>query len=66
MAKRQPDFDVALSFAGEDRTYVERVASELQRMGLKVFYDKHEAVTLWVETSTHICARSIVTAPDTR
>ncbi len=47
MAKRQPDFDVALSFAGEDRTYVERVANELKRMGLKVFYDKHEAVTLW-------------------
>ena len=47
MAKRQPDFDAALSFAGEDRTYVERVASELQRMGLKVFYDKHEEVTLW-------------------
>ena len=46
MAKRQPDFDVALSFAGEDRTYVERVANELKRMGLKVFYDKHEAVTL--------------------
>jgi hypothetical protein len=43
MAKKQPDFDVALSFA----TYVERVASELQRMGLRVFYDKHEAVTLW-------------------
>lgn len=43
----KPDFHVALSFAGEDRGYVERVADELRRMGVSVFYDKHEAVTLW-------------------
>jgi hypothetical protein len=47
MPKPAPDFDVALSFAGEDRAYVERVAEQLARMGLRVFYDKHEAVTLW-------------------
>ena len=40
-------FDVALSFAGEDREYVEKVASVLRDMGLRVFYDKYEAVTLW-------------------
>lgn len=40
-------FDVALSFAGEDRQYVERVASILRDMGLRVFYDKYEAITLW-------------------
>lgn len=41
------EFDVALSFAGEDRRYVERVANELRKMGLKVFYDKYEQVNLW-------------------
>jgi len=42
-----PDFDVALSFAGEDRKYVEKVALELRSIGIRVFYDKHETVTLW-------------------
>ena len=41
------NFDVALSFAGEDRFYVEQVASVLRDMGFRVFYDKYEAVTLW-------------------
>ena len=40
-------FDVALSFAGEDRKYVEKVADMLRRMDIKVFYDKYEAETLW-------------------
>jgi hypothetical protein len=40
-------FDVALSFAGEDRQYVEEVAHTLKRMGFRVFYDKYERVTLW-------------------
>lgn len=47
MAKKTPAFDVALSFAGEDRAYVEEVANCLAAMDLRVFYDKHEAVTLW-------------------
>jgi len=45
--KVQPDFDVALSFAGEDRAYVEEVAATLRTMGLRVFYDKYEVVSLW-------------------
>lgn len=40
-------YDIALSFAGEDRKYVEEVANELQRMGVGVFYDKFETATLW-------------------
>ncbi|MHB1132471.1 MAG: toll/interleukin-1 receptor domain-containing protein [Chloroflexota bacterium] len=40
-------FDVALSFAGEDRTYVEAVASRLRDMEIRVFYDKYETATLW-------------------
>ncbi len=34
------EFDVALSFAGEQRVYVEKVAYFLQNKGLTVFYDK--------------------------
>jgi hypothetical protein len=44
-ANRQ--FDVALSFASEDRAYVEKVAQALTRMGIRVFYDKYEVATLW-------------------
>ena len=41
------DYDVALSFAGEDREYVEDVATFLKDVGIKVFYDKFEADNLW-------------------
>jgi hypothetical protein len=44
---RTADYDVALSFAGEDRTYVEEVAKELVRAGVKVFYDEFEQDKLW-------------------
>lgn len=44
-ARRQ--YDVALSFAGEDRAYVEQVVGELKSLGISVFYDKDEAVHLW-------------------
>lgn len=40
-------YEVALSFAGEDRAFVDRVAEELRRSGVEVFYDKYEEVTLW-------------------
>ena len=40
-------YDVSLSFAGEDRDYVEQVANALRDAGVKVFYDKHEVATLW-------------------
>jgi len=42
-----PTFHVALSFAGEDRKYVEKTADVLRRMGFRVFYDKYEQVSLW-------------------
>ena len=44
---RDPDYDIALSFAGEDRDYVERVARRLADRGIKVFYDRLEEATLW-------------------
>lgn len=41
------EFDVALSFAGEDRAYVEEVAERLRSSGVGVFYDRFEEVDLW-------------------
>ena len=43
----EADFDVALSFAGEDRAYVDRVANLLRDRGVKVFYDRFEEADLW-------------------
>ncbi len=40
-------YDVTLSFAGEDREYVDKVATILKENGVKVFYDKFEEVDLW-------------------
>ncbi|MQR84843.1 TIR domain-containing protein [Bacillus megaterium] len=40
-------YDVALSFAGEDRKYVDEIAENLKSIGIKVFYDQYETVTLW-------------------
>src|SRR5690606_32315449 len=40
-------YQVALSFAGEDRDYVNAVAELLKGNGIKVFYDKFEQVDLW-------------------
>lgn len=40
-------YDVVLSFAGEDREYVEKVAAFLEAHGVVVFYDRYEDVTLW-------------------
>jgi len=47
MAEDQIEFDVALSFAGEDRIYVEKTAEYLRKMEIKVFYDKYEVADLW-------------------
>lgn len=40
-------YDVALSFAGENRPYVEEVAQGLKAAGISVFYDGFEKVNLW-------------------
>jgi hypothetical protein len=48
-ASRDGDFsyDVALSFAGEQRAYVQKVAAALRRRGIRPFYDDYEKVELW-------------------
>jgi uncharacterized protein YegP (UPF0339 family) len=47
MGSDMKKYHVALSFAGEDRTYVDRVANYLLSEGVKVFYDKFEETKLW-------------------
>ena len=41
------EYDVALSFAGEEREYVSQVATSLKNKGVKVFYDFFEEANLW-------------------
>lgn len=41
------EYDVALSFAGEDRSSAQQLAQLLERQGVKVFYDKAEQANLW-------------------
>jgi len=45
--KKEHEFDIALSFAGEDRDYVDQVAQGLKDRGIKVFYDLFEQADLW-------------------
>jgi hypothetical protein len=40
-------WDVALSFAGAQRPYVEQVAAALKERGLRCFYDADEQIELW-------------------
>jgi hypothetical protein len=41
------DYDIALSFAGENRPIVEEIAKGLVARGIKVFYDSFEEANLW-------------------
>src|SRR5580692_3058982 len=40
-------WDVALSFAGAQRGYVEQVAAALTARGVRCFYDADEQIDLW-------------------
>jgi TIR domain-containing protein len=40
-------FDVALSYATEDRPYVQGVAAVLKERGVDVFYDEYHSVDIW-------------------
>jgi hypothetical protein len=43
------EFDVAVSFAGEDRDYVESIVTPLKAIGVRVFYDSDFTPELWGE-----------------
>jgi hypothetical protein len=40
-------YEVALSFAGENRDFAEAVAQSLRQEGVQVFYDNFYAADLW-------------------
>ena len=42
-------YEVAISFAGEDRSFAETVAEGLREQGITVFYDNYEPEQLWGE-----------------
>jgi len=42
-----PTYDIAISFAGEDRPVAEKLASFLVTKGLNIFYDEYEQANLW-------------------
>ena len=43
------EYDIGLSFAGEDRKLVEEVLLELSRRNIRAFYDRAETPKLWGE-----------------
>jgi hypothetical protein len=45
-------YEVVLSFAGEDRVYVDQVAKILRERDIALFYDNYEEVTLWGKNLT--------------
>jgi len=45
----QYQFEVAISFAGENREFAESIADGLKQNGVKVFYDNFYAADLWGE-----------------
>ena len=47
MTENSFEYDVGLSFAGEQRTYIEQVADGLRSRGVRVFYDDYEKDKLW-------------------
>ncbi|WP_340817954.1 TIR domain-containing protein [Methanolobus sp. WCC4] len=40
-------YDIAFSFAGEDRSIVEEIAGDLVKSSISVFYDEYEKSNLW-------------------
>lgn len=47
MGLENETYDVAISFAGEDRIVAEEIAEKLKTRGVKVFYDDFEKADLW-------------------
>lgn len=50
-------YEVALSYAGEDRGYVQQVARALRRRRVPLYYDRHDQASLWgKDLSKHLRA----------
>jgi|GEM_PF-3046188 len=50
--ERDWEYQVALSFAGEQRSYVEKVSKELSMLGVRHFYDNDNKAVLWGKNLT--------------
>ena len=49
------DYDVALSYSGNDRKYAEQLSECLKNKNIKVFYDRSEQADLWgINLQTHL------------
>jgi len=48
----QHDFDIAVTFAGEDRDFVDAVVALVKESGFSVFYDEDAKVEMWGEDLT--------------
>lgn len=46
-AEGKTEYDLAFSFAGEDRPYVRQVKEECEKLGLKVYYDEDRKIDQW-------------------
>ncbi len=44
---KDPEYDVAISFAGEDRHHAQDLAKKLRGKGITVFYDEYMQADLW-------------------
>jgi hypothetical protein len=64
-ASLQGDFqyDVALSFAGEQRSFVQSLAYMLKAHGVRVFYDNDEQSNLWGKTCTITSSKFMRSVP---
>ena len=51
------EYDIAISFAGEDRPFAEELADALHSRGVHVFYDKHQKADLWGQSLTERLAQ---------
>jgi len=54
LEKSTSKYQVALSFAGEQRSYVKKVAEHLENLGIAVFYDDFEKVSLWGRSGAEV------------
>lgn len=43
-------YQVAISFAGEDRPIARQIAENLTQRGIEIFYDGYEEASLWEAT----------------
>jgi hypothetical protein len=47
LSEKEYDYDACISYAGEDREYVRKVAEILESKGLNIFYDEFMQSQLW-------------------